>query len=68
MEVQEGEVRDTTWYANVKELMERYGIEQEVTAVLKSEWKKKERKNPEICREGNPRNVSGNEKDKIDQG
>ena len=40
LNVQEEEVRDTTWYADVERLMELYQITTQVTQVLKSSWKK----------------------------
>ena len=39
VKVQEEEVRESTWTADVKRIMKKYGIEKDVSC-LKSEWKK----------------------------
>ena len=41
LEVQEDEVRDSTWLASLKDIILKYGIELDVNKVLKSGWKKK---------------------------
>ena len=40
LNVQKEEVRDTTWYADVRRTIKKYGIKKEVGRVMKSEWKK----------------------------
>ena len=40
LEVQKTEVRGSTWYADIKNIMEKNGIKKDVNVLLKSEWKK----------------------------
>ena len=40
LQVQEEEVRQSTWYACLKDIVVKYGIELDVKWVMKSEWKK----------------------------
>ena len=44
LKVQKEEVRNTTWYAVILKIMEKYEIELEVEEVMKSEWKKNVKK------------------------
>ena len=40
VKVQENEVRNTTWVADVQRIKEKYGIKEDVESCLKSAWKK----------------------------